>query len=108
MPVRELLHGRARDAQDSSAFVFNGSTWSSAPGISDPVPNDRTGMASVSCSSPTFCAAVDNGSNAFTFDGTFWSAATTIDPGNQLGTVSCPSARFCAAGDTSGDVFVRR
>ncbi|HTR92006.1 MAG TPA: hypothetical protein VMI73_09720 [Trebonia sp.] len=65
-------------------------------------------MASVSCSSPTFCAAVDNGSNAFTFDGTFWSAATTIDPGNQLGTVSCPSARFCAAGDTSGDVFVRR
>ena len=89
----------AVDTRDSSAFLFNGSTWSSAPVINDPVPSTQTGMASVSCSSPSFCAAVDNGSNAFTFNGTSWSPAAVIDPGNVLSTVSCPSARFCAAVD---------
>ena len=28
----------AVDAQDTAAFVFNGSVWSSAAGIKDPVP----------------------------------------------------------------------
>lgn len=84
-----------------STLVFNGSTWSSGPSIHDPVPSTSTqvGMASVSCSSPGFCAAVDNGANAFTFNGKSWSPATAIDPGNQLSTVSCPSASFCAAVD---------
>jgi hypothetical protein len=94
----------AVDAQDTAAFVFNGSVWSSAAGIKDPVP-DRTGMASVSCSSPSFCAAVDNGSNAFTFNGTSWSSATAIDPGGRLSTVSCPSASFCAAVDYGSNAF---
>lgn len=94
----------AVDARDSSAFVFNGSTWSSAPGINDPVQDTLMGMASVSCPSPSFCAAVDNGANVFTFDGTSWSPATTVDPGNELSTVSCPSARFCAAVDYGPDV----
>jgi len=57
------------------------------------------GMASISCSSPSFCAAVDNGSDAFTFNGTSWTPATAIDPGDELSTVSCPSATFCAAVD---------
>jgi hypothetical protein len=90
----------AVDARDSSAFVFNGSRWSSAPDI----PDTRTGMASVSCSSPGFCAAVSNGPDAFTFNGTSWSPATAIDPGGQLSTVSCPGARFCAAVDYGPDV----
>src|SRR5262249_22390513 len=66
----------AVDEQASAAFMFDGSKWSSAPGVNDLVPNTRTGMASISCSSPSFCAAVDNGSNAFTFNGTSWSPAT--------------------------------
>jgi hypothetical protein len=94
----------AVDAQDSSTSLFNGSTWSSAPGISDPVTSTLRGMASVSCSSPSFCAAVDNGSNAFTFNGTSWSPATAIDPGHELSTVSCPSASFCAAVDYGPNV----
>ena len=91
----------AVDARDSSALLFNGSRWSSAPGINDPV---QTGMASVSCSSPSFCAAVDNGANAFTFNGTSWSPVAVIDPGNELSTVSCPSERFCAAVDYGPNV----
>jgi hypothetical protein len=94
----------AVDARDSAALLFNGSTWSLAPGINDPVPSTRTGMASVSCSSPSFCAAVDNGSNAFTFNGKSWSPAKVIDPGNELSTVSCPSASFCAAVDYGPNV----
>jgi hypothetical protein len=94
----------AVDALDTAAFQFNGRTWSSGPRISDPDPGTPMGMASVSCSSPRFCAAVDNGSNAFTFNGTSWSPATAIDPGNELGMVSCPSARFCAAVDYGPDV----
>jgi hypothetical protein len=94
----------AVDARDSSTFLFNGSTWSSAAGIGDGVPGSQVGMASVSCSSPVFCAAIDNGSNAFTFNGTSWSPATAIDPGNELSTVSCPSASFCAAVDYGPDV----
>jgi hypothetical protein len=94
----------AVDARDSSAFLFNGSTWSSAPSINDPGQSTQTGMASVSCSSPSFCAAVDNGSNAFTFNGTSWSPAAVIDRGNELSTVSCPSASFCAAVDYGPNV----
>jgi hypothetical protein len=95
----------AVDARDSSAFLFNGSTWSSAPRINDPASSTATGMASVSCSSPSFCAAIDNGSNAFTFNGTSWSPAAVIDPDNELSTVSCPSARFCAAVDYGPNVI---
>jgi hypothetical protein len=94
----------AVDTQDTSTFLFRGGAWSPGPGINDPVLSTRMGMASVSCSSPGFCAAVDGGSNAFTFNGTTWSHATTIDPGNQLSTVSCPSASFCAAVDYGPNV----
>jgi len=94
----------AVDADDSSTFLFNGSTWTSAPSIHDPDPGNHMGMASVSCSSSSFCAAVDHGSNAFTFNGTSWSPATAIDPSNDLGTVSCPSASFCAAVDYGPNV----
>jgi hypothetical protein len=94
----------AVDARDSSALLFNGSAWSSAPRINDPAPSAQPGMASVSCPAPSFCAAVDNGSNAFTFNGTSWSPAKVIDPGNELSTVSCPSTSFCAAVDYGPNV----
>jgi hypothetical protein len=90
----------AVDARDSATFLFTGSGWRSG----GTVPSIQTGMASVSCSSPSFCAAVSNGSEAFTFNGTSWSPARTIDPAGQLSTVSCPSARFCAAVDYGPNV----
>jgi hypothetical protein len=107
----------AVDARDSSAFAFNGGKWSSAPRINDLAASAQPGMASVSCSSPSFCAAVDNGANAFTFNGATWAAPVTIDSkaANSdrapvlifLMSVSCRSARFCVAGDSMGDAFVR-
>jgi hypothetical protein len=94
----------AVDAEDSSTFRFNGSTWKPGPSVHELVPSTRMGMASVSCSSPGSCTAVNNGSDAFTFNGTSWSRATAIDPGNELSTVSCPSAGFCAAVDYGPNV----
>jgi hypothetical protein len=90
----------AVDARDAATLVYKNSSWSSG----GTVPGTQVGMASVSCSSPSFCAAVSNGSDAFTFNGTSWSPATAVDPAGQLSTVSCPSARFCAAVDYGPNV----
>jgi hypothetical protein len=81
------------DARDSATFLFNGRRWSSG----GTVPSTQTGMASVSCSSPSFCAAVDYGPNVVTFNGTSWSKPSAIDPGTYLQAVSCASASFCVA-----------
>ncbi len=96
----------AADAREPSAFLFNGSTWRPAPGVNDPAQSTQTGLASVSCASPAFCVAIDNGSNAFTFNGTSWSPAAVIDPGHELSTVSCPTSHFCAAVDYGPNVVV--
>jgi hypothetical protein len=95
----------AVDAQDSSTFLFNGSKWSSAPSVNDPVPGTQVGMASIACSSPSFCTAVDNGPNVVIFNGTAWSKPAAIDPGSYLQAVSCASASFCVAIDRRGNAF---
>jgi hypothetical protein len=108
----------AVDALDSSTFLFNGSKWSSAPSINDPVPSTRNQLSTVSCPASNFCAAVAGaGGNVVTFDGSSWTAPVTIDSKAAnavsgpvlmfLMSVSCRSARFCVAGDTIGDAFVR-
>ena len=94
----------AVDARDSSAFAFNGSTWSSAPASAILPRAPNRAWHRYRAPRPSFCAAVDNGANAFTFNGTSWSPAAVIDPGNELSTVSCPSASFCAAVDYGPNV----
>ena len=70
-----------------------GEAWSS------PVPIDVSNLLnSVSCTSATFCAAVDYQGNALTYNGSSWALATA-DPGNELTAVSCTSPTFCAAVD---------
>ena len=62
-------------------------------------------LYSASCSSTSFCAAVDGVGNVFTFDGSSWSSADSIDSGRGLSSVSCSSTSFCAAVDGVGNVF---
>jgi hypothetical protein len=64
-------------------------------------------LTSVSCVSPTFCVAVDNGGNnsdghALYFDGVRWSAPALMDT-DEYGpvSVSCPTSSFCMAVDGS-------
>jgi hypothetical protein len=54
-------------------------------------------FTSVSCPTPSFCAAVDNAGNVLTYNGTTWTAPTDIDASFAFGTVSCLSAVFCMA-----------
>jgi hypothetical protein len=95
------------------ALTFNNGAWAG------PVTIDSNhALDSVSCASPSFCAAMGNPSfsytgseDAVTFDGTAWSAPTAIDSGtarNQTCTnsfvspcegLSCSTASFCMAVD---------
>ncbi len=59
-------------------------------------------LTHVSCSSSTFCVAVDDTGNATTYDGTTWSAPIAIDTRLRLSDVSCPSTSFCTAVDDHG------
>ena len=64
----------------------------------------------MSCSSPTFCMAVDSyEGNSLRFDGTGWSAPDVVQPGlNGLIAVSCAGGSLCVAIDYSSDAFVWR
>jgi hypothetical protein len=89
----------------SSAFTFNGTSWSPATAID---PGNE--LSTVSCPSASFCAAADYGPNVVTFNGSSWSAPVNADPnGLSMGeggiswpVVSCPTSHFCAAVDGSG------
>jgi hypothetical protein len=71
-------------------------------GWSGPVSVDNGGMKAVSCSSASFCVAVDSSGFALTYDGSSWSLPFLIDSGHALRSVSCLSASFCVAGDDNG------
>lgn len=76
-------------------------TWS-APKTIDPHAN----LNAVSCSSLTFCMAVDASGYAIAFTHGRWQAPKRIDYGHgALIAVSCSSYTFCAATDDHGYAF---
>jgi hypothetical protein len=62
-------------------------------------------LTSVSCTSATFCAAVDAHGHAQTFDGTNWAPAVLADSSANpdITSVSCVSTSFCMAVDNTGN-----
>ncbi len=87
----------AMSAVTNSPVAAAGASWSG------PTPIDTFNlMNSVSCSSASFCVAVDYQGGAVTYNGASWSSATDIDGSNDLTSVSCPSATFCGAVDYEG------
>ena len=58
-------------------------------------------LESVSCSSSSFCAAVDFRGNAMIFNGASWSAPVLMGNGETVA-VSCSSASFCVAVNFGG------
>ncbi len=72
-------------------------------GWSSPTPVHNAGrLSSVSCPSPSFCAAVDLDGNYTTYNNGTWSSATTADTTGQPNAVSCTSSSFCVLGDNGG------
>jgi len=73
---------------------------------SQPVPvSSGASLASVSCATPTFCAASGTKGGLYTYDGNGW--RMTGETSDTLGQVDCPTTTFCAAvgTNTGGDVF---
>ena len=69
----------------------------------------RSTLADVSCTSSTFCVAVDPTGVAYTYNGSSWSRGITMDPGatrtgDEVGinAVSCATPTFCVAVDDNG------
>ena len=89
---------------DGSVLAYNGSSWSS-PSL---VSSGSAHLYSVSCSSPSFCAAVGSGGYALMYNGSSWSAASQVDANAGsfgITSVSCPSASFCIAVDGNGNAL---
>ena len=82
----------------ATAVMFDGTSWGS-PQIVDLPPG---GLSDLSCTSASFCMAVDVGGYALAYDGTNWSTPAQIDGGIWLTGVSCTGPSFCVAVDYFG------
>jgi hypothetical protein len=88
------------------SYAFNGAAWSPVP-----TPGDAA-LASVSCVSDDFCAAI-NGASVFIYNGQLWSAptqlgvATTLNQSqlpaaNLVTNITCATADYCVVAAGSG------
>ncbi len=94
---------------DDTGVKAGGLTWS----VPTYVDTGSSDLFSVSCTSVSFCMAVDWLGNALSFDGSGWSTPTVIDPSATSGNfgvtppfVSCPSTTACVAVDGAGKAIV--
>jgi hypothetical protein len=109
----------------SKPVVVKPLIWSAAQGI-DPAGD----IGAVSCSSPSFCVAVDAVGNSLTWNGKRWALTQGLEPpsndGDSLTAVSCVSAtraapavishkkhhkkslpgQFCMVGDSAGNALM--
>jgi hypothetical protein len=99
------------------ALAYDGSSWSSPVRV-----QGQLQLASVSCPSPSFCAAVGDRSTGLgsfagytlTYNGRSWSAPAlrvegSIERGEraaELESVSCASASFCVVTNNAGQVLL--
>ena len=90
--VAEGFHGFS----GAEAIVYSGGTWSAA--------SSAGGGVAVSCTSLTFCVAVDASGGASSYNGTTWHATTGLAYG--FGSVSCASTTFCVASGVANSVLV--
>ena len=67
----------ASNSSDGALLTWNNGTWSGLQTVSSFGADN--GATYVSCSSSTFCAAVDDEGQAIMYDGTTWSTPTVID-----------------------------
>jgi hypothetical protein len=91
---------------DGGIYTYDGSSWSTNDKVDELNGISGGGLAAVSCTSSSFCMAVDQDDNrSVTFNGSSWSAPTMLSSGYGLASVSCPSRSFCIAVDGNADAF---
>ncbi len=86
---------------DGGLFTYDGSAWTDWSYADTTSPTE-----SLSCTSPSFCVAVDSAGDAVSFDGATWGTPVAVSAGAALSSVSCTSASFCMALDTTSSAFV--
>ena len=85
-----------------SVLRYNGATWTKPKLVE---ADQYTIINGVSCTSSTFCMAVDGSSNALSFNGTSWTRPVSVDTdvgAGGMNAVSCTSPTFCMAVDDGG------
>ena len=82
-----------------TVLLDNDGTWNTLS-----VDGNNT-IGDLSCTSLSFCMAVDSGGNALDYDGTTWTPQL-IDTTGTLNAISCGSTDFCVAVDSSGGALV--
>ncbi len=83
---------------DGGLFTYDGSAWTDWSYADTTSPTE-----SLSCTSPSFCVAVDSAGDAVSFDGATWGTPVAVSAGAALSSVSCASPSFCMAVDSAGD-----
>jgi hypothetical protein len=82
----------------SDAIVYEDGIWRAPTVLGGPARD----FDSVSCTSPSFCIAVDVVGDADVYNGSVWSAPSKVAPDIGLSSVSCASPSFCVAVGTDG------
>lgn len=98
--VRVVTKYGTSSVSDSDRFTYLVTSWGPATLVD---PSHGT-PSNISCTSSTFCVAVDEHGAASIYNGTSWSPPQTIDDGVTLPGVSCATPTFCVAVG-SGDVI---
>jgi hypothetical protein len=85
--------------EETQAFTYNGSSWSTPVSIDGP----GEGVPALSCSSASFCVAMDDNGYAMTYNGDSWNSPTRVkDTGYGVHSASCSSSAFCVVVDGGG------
>jgi hypothetical protein len=79
---------------------YDGISWTNAPYIN--VGYSHSGASTVSCVSPSFCAAVGDGGTSI-YSGSSWTPTPITN--SQFNSVSCATASFCVAVDSAGNAY---
>ena len=80
-------------------LLYTPLSWSSGDEI-----DGSNVLQSISCPTPSFCAAVDTVGNVLTMNDGVWSTQV-LAAGSRLTSISCLSQTFCMAVDYGGDAY---
>jgi hypothetical protein len=87
----------------ASASNASSGKWSTPVEIEGQIPaGGSLNLSEVSCSSSTFCIAVDSLGSALFWNGSQWSAPHHVNANGSLNSVSCPSTTYCVVVSGAG------
>jgi hypothetical protein len=89
----------------ATAYRYNGTSWSSALPVTAGEPAPTPAAADISCTSPTFCAAVPGGNEVVLWDGLSWVDPQTLGGAQGLQALACANGAFCVTVDGEGDAY---